>query len=338
MSFNTDSFNEAARAMERLERAKVGVGDLTVDVRDLTVNLDWMRIGEAVRGVDMWSEAVRDVDWEKFRPATDLLGKLAMVSSVRTAPGNYSTSLTRAIAGIDSSPVLQASNWLADLDFKQSPIIQAVNSLANLELKQYPVFQALDSLVDYTRRMTSPVDLSYWQSDFMRSFELPEVLFAPRLPEIDRLSVYRAARSGIFDVAEELREMYDFSKLKVVATWLDSPLVTESFTLDLDDDFDFPDEPVTTIPLRAPRRYRRRRKPPEFVAPLEEIDTTVGDNRPLIPVKRVIKEMSNTQFTVLILGSCASAGAVSSGIAGAITSTLMGTVTLVVAARNKPED
>ena len=155
-----------------------------------------------------------------------------------------------------------------------------------------------------------------------------------RSPEIER-SIYLAARPGIVEVTQELREMYDFSKLKVMTTWIDSPFVADSFTLALPDDFDFPDEPIVTIPLRAPRRRRKSRKPPEFVAPLDSIDTTVGDRQPLIPVKRVVKDMSDMQFTVVVLGGCTTAGAFTDGISGAIGGALIGTVTLVVSMREK---
>jgi len=133
------------------------------------------------------------------------------------------------------------------------------------------------------------------------------------------------------DVVEELRETYDFSKLKVLATLLDAPLVSESFTLD----FDFEVEQFITIPRREPYRRRRKRKASAPAMPIEESDPTTREAQPLI-VKRVVQKVGdNKELSILVLGGYIGQGALNNGISGAIGEALLGTVTLVVALRDK---
>lgn len=184
------------------------------------------------------------------------------------------------IADLVNQPHLNAGEVLAEYTNQLSPS-DGWSEFTSRILPSPPVGWS-----EFTSRILPPADLDTWKS----------VLFNVGSPEIER-SIYLAARPTIVEVAQELREMYDFSKLKVMTTWVDSPFIADSFTLDL------PDESILTIPLREPRRRRRRRKPPESDTPLEKIDTTTAPTQyePRI-TKKQIARVANHPYAIQIVG------------------------------------
>ena len=122
----------------------------------------------------------------------------------------------------------------------------------------------------------------------------------------------------VLDVAQELRETYDLSTVKVISTSTDSPLTADSYTLNLDDD-----EPSVAIPLRSPRQRRRRHELKGSDTPLEKIDTrtTPEQHEPLITRQKLVR-VANNPWTVQIVGGT---------VSGVISGTIVGVILLIIA-------
>jgi hypothetical protein len=322
----SDSFDEAwKKAADTLARANEALQPASYKPNFLQERMKWAtmrtedRLASAVPDFRPFSPVVR----EYRSPLTDALEELrnSRISNVIDFVNQSSVANVGEAIAHTTSQARSPIDWSA----WTNPSGIDWSTLANLN-------SALTDWSEVGNRLLPPVNLDGWKSV---AYDV-SLAFNVRRPETER-AIYQAARPEIVDVAQQLREMYDFSKLKLMTTWLDSPFIADSITIDLPSVFDLPDEPVVTIPRQAPRRHRKKRKPPEFVAPIDQIDTTTSqDKQPLIPIKRVVKEMSDTTYTVVVIGGCSGAGALTDGFYGAVGGAMIGTITVVVSMRDKP--
>jgi hypothetical protein len=81
--------------------------------------------------------------------------------------------------------------------------------------------------------MTEVSALDSWKQVLVRWPRLPEALYTINLSEVER-SIYAAARPEIINVAQQLREAYDFTSLQMFVGWPGAPHQAGLFELDLD--------------------------------------------------------------------------------------------------------
>ena len=147
--------------------------------------------------------------------------------------------------------------------------------------------RSMNTMTEHTRWMTDMSALDSWKPVLVRWPRLPEALYTISLPEIEK-SIYAAIRPEITNIAQQLREAYDFTSLQVSVRWPEARDLNDSFELDLDYDLDLDaplaDGPVITVPSEA--APTKLRKLTDFVSPFDSIDTT-GRPQPL-SVKRLL--------------------------------------------------
>ncbi len=194
------------------------------------------------------------------------------------------------LKAIKESPVLAASSFMASQQFPNThlgglltgswpdldiaarvteatkPLWKATDFLAAPhaglgiaeQLEQLRIASAIGTVKSIADTMNSASEEARkavtWKPPLIGLMQPSEVTYTAHLPEIER-SVYAAARPGILSFAQQLRNAYDFTSLRVFVHWPDTPRISDFFVLDFEYAFDFDidaplaDEPVVTEPL-----------------------------------------------------------------------------------------